>query len=90
MRLAQPLPRWENYEHTRFTHWGIWTTKGRRCFLLSHWHGEVAGRRQTYNRVGGGVLAGFVDRRSARWKIYYAPSWRSKRVTLVGISYAWW
>jgi hypothetical protein len=90
MRLTQSLPRWHDYERTRFTPWGIWTTTGKRCFLLSHWQGRVAGKPQSYNCVGGGVLAGFADRRRPTWKIYYAPSWRSKRVTLVAITDAWW
>jgi hypothetical protein len=90
MRLTRPLPRWHHYGRTRFTPWGIWTTTDKRCFLLSHWQDKVARKPHSYNCVGGGVLAGFADRRGPIWTIYYAPSWRSKRVTLVGITNAWW
>lgn len=90
IRLTRALPSWTLEKHRKDdAPWGIWTTTGQRCFLLSHWQGEVARRLLTYNCVGGGVLAGLPHRRQPSWTIYYAPSWRSNRVTLVGISDAW-
>jgi len=90
MRLTRPLPSWTQYRNRRNSPWGIWTATGKRCFALSHVQGTVAGRPQTYNCVGGGVLAGYADRRRPAWRIYYAPSWRSKRVTPVRVTDAWW
>jgi hypothetical protein len=89
MRLTRSLTRWEDYKSRWYVPWGIWTSSGKRCFKLSHWQSEVAGKRVTHYCVGGGVLAGFADRRRPTWRIYYAPSLRSKRVILVGISDAW-
>jgi hypothetical protein len=91
LRLTRPLPRWKLYKSRQDFPWGIWATTGKRCFSLAATAtGEVAGKRHTYDCVDGGVLAGFAHRRKATWTIYYAPSWRSKRVTLVGITNAWW
>lgn len=90
MRMTEPLPDWKRYKSRRYVPWGIWTTTGKRCFSLSHWQSEIAGRRVTHYCDGGGVLAGFADRRLPTWAIYYAPILRSKRVALVGISDAWW
>jgi len=90
MRMTEPLPTWKRYKSRRYVPWGIWTTAGKRCYSLSHWQSEIAGRRVTHYCDGGGVLTGFADRRHPTWKIYYGASLRSKRVTLVGISDAWW
>lgn len=90
MRLTRPLPAWKLYKSRRYVPWGIWTSMGKRCFKLSHWQSEVTGKRVTHYCVGRGVLAGFADRRRPTWTIYCAPSLRSKRVTLVGITDVWW
>ncbi len=89
MRLTQPLPQWHDYKMRYDAPWGIWTTTGKRCFVLSHFQEEVAGRPRTYNCVGGGVLAGFVNRSRPTWTISFAPSSRSERLTKVGITGAW-
>ena len=88
--LTRALPPWSASRSTPRLPVGIWTTTGKRCAHSSGATSEIGGMPITYECVGGGVLAGLADRNGGTWTIRFASSFKSRHLTRVGITDAWW
>jgi hypothetical protein len=74
--------------------WGIWTSTGKRCGVISTGTSIVNGMRINYGCDGGGYLAGPINRDTTPWTISFGTRYVGNgghtRLTRAGITDAWW
>jgi hypothetical protein len=90
LRLTKPLPAWHAYPVNESLPVGVWTTTGKHCEDFSGATTEIQHRPIRYSCRGGGVLVGLAHRTTPVWTIFYATGAKSRRLTRVGITHAWW
>jgi hypothetical protein len=93
LRLTKPLPRRLGKRGEALpagAPWGIVTTTGRRCTLITGATTAISGLRINYACSGGAALAGDVDRGKPTWTIFFERTRHSTQFTLVSIRSAWW
>jgi hypothetical protein len=90
LRLTRRLPRWQHSTYHKSLPVGLWTATGKHCVHSSGATSDIEGKPITYECRGGGVLVGFARRATPVWTISWAPSFKAKRLTRVGLTDAWW
>ncbi|HEY7421733.1 MAG TPA: hypothetical protein VH541_06965 [Gaiellaceae bacterium] len=88
--LTRRLPRWQHYAYRQSRPVGLWTTTGKRCVHSSGATSDIEGKPITYVCRGGGVLVGLARRATPVWTVWWAPSFKAKHLTRVGLTDAWW
>jgi hypothetical protein len=84
-----PLSMANKGSHTLAMPWGIVTAGGKRCTAVTGTTSPVAGKLIRYYCRGGGVLAGWPDRRAPVWTISFARSETAHRLSTVAVAGVW-
>jgi hypothetical protein len=90
LRLTRSLPAWQRERFKVTLPVGLWTANGKRCLHGSGATVVFRSRPITYECAGGGVLADYPRRSTSTWTIWYARSYKARRLTRVRITDAWW